>query len=198
MGAGVLPVAILNNKLYFLFGKERNRPNETARGWADFGGGHEKNESALNTAGREGAEELSGFLGSESKIKKLLRKKKLVIKTDDNNYTTFIVPINYDKNLPVYFNNQIGFLRTYVDSRKLNSTTMYEKEEIKWFSFNMLNKYKNKFRPFYREIISKIIKNKCLLEEKFKISKKKTKKICYNSVNKNLTKKNKLYIIKKN
>ena len=32
MGAGFLPVCVKNGKIMFLFGKERDRPNETARG----------------------------------------------------------------------------------------------------------------------------------------------------------------------
>ena len=40
MGGGILPVAIKNNKLYFLFGKE-NELDDTP-GWADFGGGAEE------------------------------------------------------------------------------------------------------------------------------------------------------------
>jgi len=47
--------------LNFIFGKEWDRPNETARGWADFGGGHEKRETPIATAVREGAEEMSVF-----------------------------------------------------------------------------------------------------------------------------------------
>lgn len=168
MGAGLLPVALVNNKLYFLFGKERDRPNETARGWADFGGGHEDGETAIVTAAREGAEELSGFLGDKYSITKLLKKKKHVIKTDSNHYTAYIVPINFDKNLPLYFNNQIKFLNTYVDSKKLNHTTMYEKEEIKWYSVNMLKRYKKKFREFYQEIVSKIIDQEQEIKSLFK------------------------------
>ena len=90
MGAGILPVAIHNNKLYFLFGKERERDGESAPGWSDFGGGHESKESPLKTAAREGAEELSGFLGKTSKIATLLRKKKMMYQTKDKNYTTYI------------------------------------------------------------------------------------------------------------
>jgi hypothetical protein len=173
MGAGLLPVAIVNKKLYFLFGKERDRPNETARGWADFGGGHEKRETPIVTAAREGAEEMSGFLGDKYQISKLLRKQKFVIKSDSEHYTTYVVPIEYDKKLPVYFNNQIKFLETYVDSKKLNHTTMYEKEEIKWFSINMLKKDKNKFREFYQEIVAKIIKNDTNIKSLFKKSLKR-------------------------
>lgn len=195
MGAGILPVAIYKNQLYFLFGKERDRPLETARGWADFGGGNDYKETNLSTAAREGAEELSGFLGNRNKIKNHLRKKKMTIKTDDNNYTTFIVPIDYDTNLPKYFNNQISFINEYVDNYKLNNTTMYEKQEIKWYTIGMLKNNKNKFREFYREIINKIILHYDVLIKKFKkLGRKKTKKINYKQDNK--TKKNRLHIVK--
>lgn len=173
-GVGFLPVAMYKNKLYFLFGKERDRPNETARGWADFGGGSEEGETTYQTASREGAEELSGFLGNQKKIRSLLNKKKLVIKTDDKNYTTFIVPIEYDENLPKYFNNQISFINGYVGNYKLNNTTMYEKQEIKWYTLNMLQTHKKKFRTFYQEVVGKILKNKSTIQKLFKG--KKTKK----------------------
>jgi hypothetical protein len=187
-GVGFLPVAIHKNKLYFLFGKERDRPNETARGWADFGGGSEVGETKYQTASREGAEELSGFLGNKKKIRSLLHKKKLVIKTDDKNYTTFIVPIEYDENLPKYFNNQISFINSYVGNYKLNNTTMYEKQEIKWYTLNMLQTHKKKFRTFYQEIVGKILKNKneiqnlCKKKKTYKTRKSNTKTVRYNVV----------------
>lgn len=174
VGVGFLPVAKYKNKLYFLFGKERNRPNETAKGWADFGGGSEEGESKFQTASREGAEELCGFLGNKTKIGSLLKKKKMTIQTDDNNYTSFVVPIDYDENLPKYFNNQISFINSYVGKYKLHHTTMYEKQEIKWFSINMLRVHKKKFRPFFQEVISKVIKNEKNINLLFK---KKTRKI---------------------
>ena len=39
MGGGILPVALHNNKLYFLFGKETF--NLSSPGWSDFGGSTE-------------------------------------------------------------------------------------------------------------------------------------------------------------
>ena len=62
MGGGILPVSKHNGKLYFLFGKEAfDDSGET--GWADFGGGKEpEDNSVFETAVREGAEELNGFL----------------------------------------------------------------------------------------------------------------------------------------
>ena len=60
MGAGILPTTIINNKLYFLFGKE-NKYADTP-GWSDFGGGTDNKETFMETSMREGAEELTGFL----------------------------------------------------------------------------------------------------------------------------------------
>jgi len=70
MGGSILPVTIHNNKLYFLFGKERDIDENP--GWSDFGGGTDKGESFLQTASREGSEELTGFLGNKDDIRRLL------------------------------------------------------------------------------------------------------------------------------
>ena len=66
MGASILPVTIYKGKLYFLFGKER--PNDANPGWSDFGGGTDAKESYMQTAIREGGEELTGVLGSDSDV----------------------------------------------------------------------------------------------------------------------------------
>ena len=69
VAASILPVTIHKNKLYFLFGKE-NELEDSAKGWSDFGGRVEKNESIFKGALREGSEELTGFLGDPSELKK--------------------------------------------------------------------------------------------------------------------------------
>lgn len=167
MGAGFLPVAFYKGKLMLLFGKERDRPNETARGWADFGGGTEVGETLFDNAAREGAEELSGLLGGVKEIKKLMKtKKKFVINYDT--YRTYIILIDYDDKLPHYFNTQSKFLEEYFNDKILFKTTMYEKEEIKWFSTDELIKKKKKFRHFYQNIVDLIIKNKKNIISKFK------------------------------
>ena len=72
-GSSILPVAIHNNKLYFLFGKE-NSLEESAPGFSDFGGGIEKGETPFETALREGGEELTGFIGTPTQIKQHIKK----------------------------------------------------------------------------------------------------------------------------
>jgi len=44
VGSSILPVAIHNRNLYFLFGKE-NLLEYSAKGFSDFGGGNETGES---------------------------------------------------------------------------------------------------------------------------------------------------------
>ena len=72
MGGSILPVTLHNNKIYFLFGKERDIDENP--GWSDFGGGTDKGETLFQTAIREGGEELTGFLGSDNEIRKMLNK----------------------------------------------------------------------------------------------------------------------------
>ena len=72
-GGGILPVAIKNDQVYFLFGKE-NELDDTP-GWADFGGGANPGESHLDTALREGSEEINGILGSAEQLRKHVKKK---------------------------------------------------------------------------------------------------------------------------
>lgn len=177
MGGGLLPVAMKENKLMFLFGEERKRPNESARGWADFGGGPEKNETNIETAAREGSEELCGFLGTPSKVRELLRGKKVVLKPKDIKYTSFLVPINYSDDIVKYFNNQVAFLNKYLSSNVINKSVIYEKERIKWFSIGDLKKERSKFRNFYRNMIDEIIKNEDKIRKLFRSKKNYTRKM---------------------
>ena len=65
-GGGVIPVALHDGKLYFLFGQENDVIRDASKNqdWGDFGGGSEPGESEMDTCVREGAEELNGFFGS--------------------------------------------------------------------------------------------------------------------------------------
>ena len=69
--------------------------------------------------------------------------------------------------LPIYFNNQSKFLDTYYNQNLLHNTTMYEKKEIRWFSFSELKKKRFMFRNFYREMIDLILENKHKVERLF-------------------------------
>ena len=88
----------ISNKICFLFGKERDIDENP--GWSDFGGGTDKGETFLQTACREGGEELTGFLGDGSDIKKLLNKYGTYnIDYNSQSHVTYrchIFPIEYD------------------------------------------------------------------------------------------------------
>ena len=49
VAASILPICIHNGKLHFLFGKE-NEMEQSAKGWSDFGGRKEANESIYKAA----------------------------------------------------------------------------------------------------------------------------------------------------
>jgi len=166
MGGSILPVTIHNNQIYFLFGKERDIDENP--GWSDFGGGTDKGETFFQTAIREGSEELTGFLGNSSDIKRLLKKYGTYnIDFKSQGHTTYrchIFPINYDDKLPFYYNNNQQFLQEKLDPEIIRNTKIFEKTQIKWFSFDEIQKHHNEFRSFYQNIVVKILHHKSEIE----------------------------------
>lgn len=157
MGAGILPVAMHNNKIYFLLGLE-NEYNDTP-GWADFGGGKKFNETSIETASREGSEELNGFFGTKENIKHLIENH-TILKVDINSYITYIVKVQYDEDMPTYFNNNYIFSKKYLGSTISNKNNgLFEKQKIKWFTYKELTKETN-YRIYYTKIIDEIKNNK--------------------------------------
>jgi len=154
VAASILPVAFHKGKLYFLFGKE-NEMEDSAKGFSDFGGGVESGESILQTALREGSEELSGFLGDSKAIQKLM--KSGVYKLSHGDYHIHIFLMKYDENLPYYFTNHHRFVWQRMDKHMLNGSKLFEKQEIRWFSIDDMRKQKKVFRKFYQEMIDDIL-----------------------------------------
>jgi hypothetical protein len=162
-GSSILPVALHNNKLYFLFGKE-NPLEDSARGFSDFGGGIEKGEKPIETAVREGSEELTGFLGSPAQIRRHIKKMggtyaftHTNATNSAQNYTVHVVCYDYDENLPKYYNNNHTFLWNRMNKKLLNSTKLFEKIEIDWFCEDELRKRMTEYRPFYREVVDTML-----------------------------------------
>jgi len=159
MGAGILPTTIHKNKLYFLFGKE-NKYEDTAPGFSDFGGGSDNDETYIQTAIREGGEELTGFLGSDADLKKMLEKHgtyNIDNKSGKNKiYRVHLFPMEYDEKLPFYYNNNQRFLQKRLDPSVIKKTKIFEKEEIRWICIDELKDMKPKFRFFFPPIIDKI------------------------------------------
>lgn len=153
MGAGILPMCLFQSRLLFLFGKDAKN-----NFWSDFGGRQEENESDFDTAIREGAEELNGFMGYGKKLANLVDKNNLLTIHYDK-YKVFVFLVNYDINLPKYFYNNNTFMKNtnLVKNREDKGDGLYEKSEIKWFSVNDLKAERNKFRLFYRPIVDILI-----------------------------------------
>lgn len=183
VAASVLPVSIYKDKLYFLFGKE-NEFEDSSKGFSDFGGSVENGEKVMETAYREGSEELMGFLGSPTQLKKRIRdsggiykinyllpplpnmsstiQTKKSIKSSPNIYHINIFFMEYDPNLPIYYNQHYQFLWNHckLNKKKLNQTKLFEKQEIKWFSIDEMRTNQHLFRCFYRNIVNEIILQK--------------------------------------
>ena len=157
MGAGILPTTIHNKKLYFLFGKE-NKYADTP-GWSDFGGGTDNKETHMQTAIREGGEELTGFLGSDDDLKRMLKRGTYNI-DGSNKYRMFLFYMPYDETLPHYYNNNQRFLQKHLDVSIIRDTKIFEKTQIKWFCIDDLKKNRKQFRHFYQNIIDLIITDK--------------------------------------
>ena len=168
MGASVLPITVHNGKVLLLFGKERDIDENP--GWSDFGGGTDKGESFMQTAVREGGEEMTGFLGSSDDIRRLLKRFGTfnIDFKSDNGYGTYrchVFPMEYNDYLPHYYNNNQRFLQKKLPASIIRNTKIFEKTEIKWFDINELAKRRSEFRGFYRNIIDLIIENKTELEQ---------------------------------
>jgi hypothetical protein len=152
MGAGILPIAEYNGHDYLLFSREYLKRKGKVD-WRDFGGKSENNETIEETAIREGWEETAGFLGSKNNIKKLIKNniKKISTKT----YTTYIVRIKYDKDLPKKFREH--FKKMYnKDKSKICKNGFYEKDMLKWIRVDKLKQNMPLFFPWYKKIIKQL------------------------------------------
>jgi 8-oxo-dGTP pyrophosphatase MutT (NUDIX family) len=180
VAGSILPISIYQNKLYFLFGKE-NPLEDSSKGWSDFGGGVENGETPYKTALREGGEELTGFLGHGEEIKKIIKKNGGFYKLVNKTYHVHMFFLEYDENLPKYYNQNHRFLWERMDHQLLSKTKLFEKIEINWFSVDDMKIRKKEFRNFYQEIIDDILYNienieKFIYKKSLKKSSKRTRK----------------------
>jgi 8-oxo-dGTP pyrophosphatase MutT (NUDIX family) len=190
MGAGILPTTIHNNKLYFLFGKE-GKYEDSAPGFSDFGGGSDNNETFLETAIREAGEELTGFLGNDTDIKKMLTSNgtyDIDHKTDGHKtYRMHIFPFEYNHWLPHYYNNNQRFLQKHLPSKVFKTTKIFEKAEIRWICIDDLKKMRSQFRSYFQNIIDMILNEKESIQKFIERTSKKrnNKKTLFNKRIKN-------------
>ena len=152
MGAGILPITIHKGTILFLLGKERYNNQ-----WSDFGGRTEKGETAIQTAIREGGEELNGLYGIGDKLHDTVQNNLVNLLYYDT-YTTYIFKVPYDKHLPTYFKNNNEFTEYYLPKHINNKYNgLFEKDEIRWFTFAELSSECSIFRPFYQNIVNILV-----------------------------------------
>jgi len=156
VAGSILPVAWHNGKLYFLFGKE-NPMEDSAKGFSDFGGGVDSGETPFDTAIREGAEELTGFLGDPKQVRYLIKRAGGPYRITVGTYHVHIFAHPYDENLPKHYNQNHRFLWDRMDKTVLNDSKLFEKIEIQWFSPEEMKSRIKEFRGFYREIVQEIL-----------------------------------------
>jgi hypothetical protein len=151
-GAGLIPFSKVNNKLVYLLGRDN-----LSKKWCDFGGKSENYETQLETAAREGYEELNGVLGSKEYIKKQIITTNLpMLKTNNQRHACYLMRIKYDKHLPLYINNNIKFINKHVPTI-VGMNGLYEKSKVRWFSQEELNST-TEFRDYFKEIVWKLDK----------------------------------------
>lgn len=155
VAGAILPIAIHNNKLVFLFGKEAS--DADTPGWSDFGGGVEGDEDPYKTALREGGEELSGYLGDGANIERLIKAGGGCYKLTHKTYHIHMFLVDYDENLPKYYNQNHKFLWERMDQKYLHETRLFEKGEIAWLSAQDMKRRRSEFRAFYQEITDHIL-----------------------------------------
>jgi hypothetical protein len=180
MGAGILPATIHNGNLYFLFGKE-GKFEDSAPGFSDFGGGTDNNESYLKTAVREAGEELTGFLGNDAVIRKMLNKYgtyNIDYSTDGHKtYRMHIFPIEYNPWLTHYYNNNQRFLQKNLPAKVFKTTKIFEKAEIRWVCVDDLTKMMPQFRSYFQHIVTMMLEQQESIKNFVSKSRKKgTKK----------------------
>ena len=164
-------------QLVFLFGKERDC--DANPGWSDFGGGTDSGESFLVTAIREGSEELTGFLGSEQNVRAYIRAAIKHSKTHElytiqylprepkySTYCVHIIPVPYQDfaMLAQYYNNNQAFLQKRLSAQLIRDSKIFEKQEIRWFTWSEMARRRHEFRVFYRDIIDLLLAQRKRIE----------------------------------
>ena len=173
---GVLPFSInvKTKEIYFLLGQEAKVPGwSESEKWSDFGGSpKDEYEDPLISASREFYEESMGIFGCESTIRNKLVSVGKPIHLTSSNAVIYLLPIDYDEELPKYYNNIYNYLtKCAKDHPKWKGFQYipscpegyYEKIAMKWITKSELINvvadpqlglnYRKSFLPSINEII---------------------------------------------
>ena len=147
-GAGIIPIAIYNDKLYILLGREAKGRDKGK--YDAFGGGPNKEDKTpRDTALREGYEESMGFFGTKSYIDKSMELLMPDLETD------FILKIDYTPDIPRLFNNVYRYMKKgCIRIRK----GYLEKDQLLWFPVNKKQSVDN-FRYYFKKMYKYLVEN---------------------------------------
>ena len=159
-GGGVIPVALHDGQLHFLFGQENDVIKDASKNqdWGDFGGSAKPGESEMDTCVREGAEELNGFYGNKRDFRALLLKNQILKLTYDTR-VTHLMRVDYDERLPFYFNNNYRFIKETANLRSIAAhpeNGYFEKSHVRWFTLADLKRERGAFREYFRAFLDMI------------------------------------------
>jgi hypothetical protein len=149
-----------DGQLYFLFGQENDVIRDASKNqdWGDFGGSAKPGESEMDTCVREGAEELNGFFGNKRDFRALLSKSQLMKLTYDTR-VTYLMRVDYDERLPLYFNNNYRFIKETSNLRAIAAhpeNGYFEKSHVRWFTLEDLKRERSAFREYFRNFLDMI------------------------------------------
>ena len=146
-GAGVLPYAFENNKLYFLLGKEKYEQL-----FSDFGGGVDHGEKPYETAYREFVEETMNSLKETEEVKRKLYKSEDQLSYFNQGYYTYLIEISKDDQVVNSYNrifNNLANCKCPVG--------LCEKSEFRWFTPEEILKNEKLMRPKFFDSYLKIL-----------------------------------------
>lgn len=163
MGGGVLPVSIHKGQPVFLFSREAaSRGYRDSGKWSDFGGSKENEETQLETAIRECAEEAAGLLGTSSDVERLIDKQS-VAEINVNYYTTYVVYVPFYEEFPEEFRRVYDTACIKTPELVSASNGLYEKDDARWISLSELKtpQVREIFRPWYIRsgIVGRLVKH---------------------------------------
>jgi hypothetical protein len=114
---------------------------------------------------REAGEELTGFLGSDQEVRKLLKKHgtyniDYLHSSEHSLYRMHIFPLKYDPMLAIYYNNNQRFIQTHLDPKVIKKSKIFEKAEIRWVCVDDILKMRPQFRHYFQNIVDIILDEK--------------------------------------
>ena len=152
-GASVLFYDVDSNQgLSFLLGQDQGRKHGK---WSDFGGGANHLELELSCAQRELEEETHGLFSSCTLATcPRIRFTFFDYKKNLRHYTTYLVHLSFNDELPEQFKAKRRLVRCQQLSRTLREARL-EKQHIRWIELDELQQYK--LRSFFKTRIELMV-----------------------------------------